>query len=105
GSHLAVPAVRRLAKELGVDLTTVSGTGPDGRVMEADVRAAASPPGLDGGPKPRPSRRKEDAGPAKRLPLRGVRRAIAEHLLDAQRNTAPYTFVEEADFTELVGLR
>jgi pyruvate/2-oxoglutarate dehydrogenase complex dihydrolipoamide acyltransferase (E2) component len=96
---LAVPAVRRLARELGVDLAKISATGPGGRVLESDVRAAAE--------------QRETASPAaasgrtaaRRIPLRGMRRVIAEHLLEGHRNTAPYTFVEEVDFTELVGVR
>jgi pyruvate/2-oxoglutarate dehydrogenase complex dihydrolipoamide acyltransferase (E2) component len=86
----AVPAVRRLAKELGVDLAAVVGTGTGGRVTEQDVRAAVTQP--------------EPAAP-RRVPLRGVRRVIAEHMLQAQRLAAPYTFVEEVDFTDLVSLR
>ncbi|MCC2673029.1 MAG: catalytic domain of component of various dehydrogenase complexe [Armatimonadetes bacterium] len=90
---LAVPAVRRLARELGVDLETIRGTGPGGRVSAADVQSGEAP-------EPVPS-----VGGTKRIPLRGMRRVIAEHLLSSHRNTAPYTFVEEADFTELVRLR
>lgn len=96
---LAVPAVRRLARELGVQIGAVSGSGPGGRVVAEDVRAAA---GLatngasDRGAKPKSVRR---------VPLRGKRRAIADHLLESHRNTAPCTLVEEADFSELVRLR
>jgi pyruvate/2-oxoglutarate dehydrogenase complex dihydrolipoamide acyltransferase (E2) component len=101
GKALAVPAVRRLARELGVDLAAVNGTGPGGRVTESDVRAAAA-----GAPAATPAAAPpETGGPTRRVPLRGMRRVIAEHLLDAHRNTAPYTFVEEVDFTELVRLR
>jgi pyruvate dehydrogenase E2 component (dihydrolipoamide acetyltransferase) len=96
GAPLAVPAVRRLAKEMGVDLATVAGSGPGGRIMEADIRASAGS-GSEVTVSP--------TGAPKRVPLRGMRRVIAEHLLSAQRNTAPYTYVEEVDFTELVRLR
>lgn len=92
---LAVPAVRRLAKELNVDLTLVPGSGPAGRVTEGDVRAAA-------GGAERPASAKSEP---RRVALRGVRRAIAEHLLASHQGTAPYTYVEEIDFTELVSLR
>jgi len=63
----ATPLVRRIAQELGVDLASVTGTGPQGRITENDVRAAASP---------REGRRE---------PLRGVRRLIAEHMSRAHR--------------------
>jgi pyruvate dehydrogenase E2 component (dihydrolipoamide acetyltransferase) len=78
----ATPAVRRLAAELGVDLASLAGDGP---VTEAAVRAAAS-----GG-----------SGGGRREPLRGVRRAIAEHLARAHREVPAVTVVEECDFTHL----
>ena len=77
----ATPAVRRLAAELGVDLAALAGDGP---VTEAAVRAAAG--GTAGG---------------RREPLRGVRRAIAEHLARAHREVPAVTVVEECDFTHL----
>lgn len=92
---LAVPAVRKLAKDLGVDLVAIAGSGPSGRIVEADVRAAA------GGQAAPPPLQRE----VRRIPLRGVRKTIAEHLLKSHRDTAPYTYVEEVDFTELVSLR
>jgi pyruvate dehydrogenase E2 component (dihydrolipoamide acetyltransferase) len=92
---LAVPAVRKLAKDLGVDLAAITGSGPSGRIVEADVSSAA------GGKTPSPQPARE----VRRIPLRGVRKTIADHLLKAHRDTAPYTYVEEVDFTELVSLR
>jgi len=80
----ATPLVRRLAQELGVDLESLSGTGPQGRITEQDVRGAA------GGAEPAEGRRE---------PLRGVRRLIAEHMTRAHREVAPVTWVEEADFS------
>jgi pyruvate/2-oxoglutarate dehydrogenase complex dihydrolipoamide acyltransferase (E2) component len=80
----ATPLVRKVAQELGVDLESVDGTGPHGRITEEDVRRAA-------------------AGPeeGRREPLRGVRRLIAEHMARAHREVPPVTWVEECDFTEL----
>lgn len=99
GRARAVPAVRRLARELGVDLESINGSGSGGRVVADDVRAAAGEaPGT-------PTREPAITGKVRRIPLRGKRRLIAEHLLASHRNTAPYTFVEEVDFTELVRLR
>ncbi len=98
---LAVPAVRKLARELGVDLATVSGSGEGGRISAADVRAATGASTQEGVAA-------ETTGPAttvRRVPLRGMRRVIAQHMLESHLSTAPYTFVEEVDFTELVRLR
>jgi len=77
----ATPLVRRVAQELGVDLSAIEGTGPQGRITEEDVRRAGS-------------------GPAegRRVPLRGVRRLIAEHMTRAHREVPPVTWVEECDF-------
>ena len=80
GRVQATPVVRRIAQELGVDLASVAGSGPGGRITEADVRSAAS-----GG------------GEGRREPLRGVRRVIAEHMTRAHREVPPVTWVEECD--------
>jgi pyruvate dehydrogenase E2 component (dihydrolipoamide acetyltransferase) len=84
GRVAATPLVRRIARELGVDLSAVAGTGPAGRISEEDVRAAAA-----GGAAPAEGRR---------VPLRGIRRAIAEHMARAHREIPPVTWVEECDF-------
>jgi len=95
----AVPAVRRLARELGVTIAELHGSGPGGRVVAQDVRAAVGQGGNGNGD------REARAKTVRRIPLRGKRRVIAEHLLESHRNTAPCTLVEEADFSELVRLR
>jgi pyruvate/2-oxoglutarate dehydrogenase complex dihydrolipoamide acyltransferase (E2) component len=87
GRVQATPLVRRIAAELGVDLATVSGTGPGGRVTEADVRAAT------GRQSPAP------AAEGRRIPVRGIRRRIVDHLTTAHREIPAVTFVEECDFT------
>ena len=83
----ATPLVRRIAAELGVDLGGITGTGPNGRVTEEDVRAAAS-------------RGPSAPEAARRVPLRGVRRQIARHLAAAHREVPAGTVGEECDFTE-----
>ena len=85
----ATPLVRRLAAELGVDLASITGSGPGGRIVEADVRAAADVSGLQPQTPAREGRRE---------PLRGVRRLIAENMTRAHAIPA-VTFVEECDFT------
>ncbi len=79
----ASPVARRVAAELGVDLSTVNGTGPDGRVTETDVRAAAkSPAGAAAGAKHPASAPKAGAGT--RINLSGMRRGIAERLTQSK---------------------
>ena len=82
----ATPLVRKIAQELGIDVGTVPGTGPEGRITEEDVRAAASGTSRDEG---------------RREPLRGVRRVIADHMARAHREVPPVTWVEECDFGRL----
>jgi pyruvate/2-oxoglutarate dehydrogenase complex dihydrolipoamide acyltransferase (E2) component len=91
----ATPLVRRVAQELGVDLESLAGTGPQGRITEEDVRRA-------GGAAPQPL---AGQAHARRQPLRGVRRKIAEHLTRAHREVPAVTVVEECDFTELDRVR
>lgn len=89
----ATPAVRALAKELGVALESVRGTGAGGRITAEDVKAAAT----SAAPTPAASE-----GPEERVPLRGLRRRIAEHMRHSLSTTAQFTFVAECDFTALV---
>jgi pyruvate dehydrogenase E2 component (dihydrolipoamide acetyltransferase) len=82
----ATPLIRRMAQELDVDLGTVEGTGPQGRITEDDVRRAGA-----GGA----------SGEGRREPLRGVRRLVAEHMARAHREVPPVTWVEECDFSNV----
>ncbi|NUT56730.1 MAG: 2-oxo acid dehydrogenase subunit E2 [Thermoleophilia bacterium] len=88
----ATPLVRRVAQELGVDLAQLSGTGPNGRITEDDVRGAAAGELVLDQHKPSEGRRE---------PVRGVRRQIVEHLTRAHAEIPAVTFVEEADFTDV----
>jgi pyruvate dehydrogenase E2 component (dihydrolipoamide acetyltransferase) len=87
----ATPLVRRLAQELGVDLASLSGTGPQGRITEGDVRAAAQ------GARDTSSQASE----GHREPIRGIKRQMFEHLATAHREIPPVTWVEECDFTDV----
>ncbi|HSC72944.1 MAG TPA: dihydrolipoamide acetyltransferase family protein [Gaiellaceae bacterium] len=79
----ATPLVRKVAQELGVDLDSLVGTGPQGRITEQDVRGAATPQ------------------EGRREPLRGVRRLIVEHMSRAHRDVPAMTWVEECDFSKV----
>src|SRR6185503_6168860 len=90
----ATPIVRRIAQEMGVDLAAVTGTGPNGRITEKDVRNAV------GGDFVLQEHKVPQGGPeGRREPVRGVRRQIVEHLTKAHREVPAVTFVEECDFT------
>jgi pyruvate dehydrogenase E2 component (dihydrolipoamide acetyltransferase) len=90
----ATPLVRKVAQGLGIDLATVTGTGPGGRILEEDVRAA----GASGHVQVSDT----ETGPeGTRLPLRGVRRQMFEHLTRAHREIPAVSWVEECDFSDV----
>jgi pyruvate dehydrogenase E2 component (dihydrolipoamide acetyltransferase) len=89
---LAAPFVRKLARELGLRLEDVPGSGPQGRVRVSDVEAAAS---------------KRPAAPADEevVPLRGLRRRIADHMVESVRRAPQVTAMDLFDVTNLVQAR
>jgi Pyruvate/2-oxoglutarate dehydrogenase complex, dihydrolipoamide acyltransferase (E2) component, and related enzymes len=91
---------------MGVDLSRVKGSGPGGQITVADVRAARVGTGADEAfdNQPTPAIATATSGDV-RIPFRGVRRMIAEHMVLTQRQVAQFTYVEEIDCTELVELR
>jgi len=91
----ATPAVRALAKELGVALESLAGTGASGRITADDVKAAA-------GGAPAAAQASTPTADEKRVPLRGLRRKIAEHMRRSLTTAAQFTFVAECDFTAMV---
>lgn len=101
---LATPAVRKLARDLGIDPSQVTGTGPGGRVTEDDVHAVARlhPEGFGG--------RASGAAPAahpleERIPFRGRRRMVAKKMV-LSKSTVPHALlVDEADATEILAMR
>jgi len=103
----ATPAVRQLAKELGVALEGLAGSGPGGAITAADLhKAAGSAPARAGAPAPAVAPKSAaDAPGDQRVPLRGLRRKIAEHMRHSLATAAPFTFVAECDFTDLVAHR
>ncbi|MBK6939792.1 MAG: 2-oxo acid dehydrogenase subunit E2 [Planctomycetes bacterium] len=126
GPILAAPATRKLARELGVDLRTVPGTGPRGRVQREDVQRAT--PGAAPAPRaatptaapapaaaaahrtPPPAPKAPplpigQPGTETRIPLRGLRKKIAEHMALSKRTAAHFTYVEEVEVTDLVKFR
>jgi pyruvate dehydrogenase E2 component (dihydrolipoamide acetyltransferase) len=92
---LATPAVRAYAREAGVDIDTLRGSGPAGSVTMEDVKTAAG----------RGKKAEDVFGPSERVPLKGLRRTIAKNLSFSQKTTAFVTGMDEADITELWELR
>ena len=92
---LATPAIRRLAKQMKIDLVGVKGTGTGGRITREDLNRAQEPVPVSAAA----------AGPTERIPYRGVRRRIGEHMLQASNQAPHFTYVEEVDVTELVRMR
>lgn len=112
---LATPVTRRMAREHGLNLADIPGTGPQGRVTKADVMAALeggarkanvvaeapAAPALVRGEAPRVSAGRAD----ERIPLRGLRKKIAEKMVRSKFTMPHFAFVEELDGTELSALR
>ena len=101
---LATPAVRRVARELGIDINQVPGTGRGGRVTAADVHD------FDGAPtvvaeravvSPLPAPTVDSEGVVERIPIRGIRRTIARALERSVRTAVHFTVTDEADVTAL----
>ncbi len=112
---LAAPATRKLARELGIDLTKVSGSGPHGRVTQEDVQKHAEqavaraqivkPPVAAASPVSISSPVVAGKPLEERIPLRGVRRTIFHQMARSKQTAAHFTFVEECNVTALKGLR
>jgi 2-oxoisovalerate dehydrogenase E2 component (dihydrolipoyl transacylase) len=98
---MASPATRRKAHVAGIDLATVSGSGPGGRISAQDLEAA-----INGGGDTvtRPALRALREG-TEEIKVIGVRRLIAQRMSEAKRNIPHFAYVEEVDVTELEALR
>jgi pyruvate dehydrogenase E2 component (dihydrolipoamide acetyltransferase)/2-oxoisovalerate dehydrogenase E2 component (dihydrolipoyl transacylase) len=102
----AAPSVRQMARKLGVDLTTLRGSGPDGRILLDDLTQELRQRAGEEMPRPRRTEPVKDFGkPGTRIPLQGLRKRIAEHMVKATRTIPHYGYVDECEVTELVRLR
>ncbi len=111
---LATPSVRKYAREKGVDISKVQGTGKNGRITREDIDQFAS----GGQPAASAAEAKQDAAPQttvaaapvgarveERVPLRGVRKVIANAMVKSVYTAPHVTIMDEVDVTELVALR
>ena len=93
GRIMTSPANRRRAREAGIDLANVVGSGPGGRIVREDLASARTAPGED------------VSAETSEIKVIGVRRLIAERMSEAKRNIPHFAYVEEVDVTELEALR
>ena len=100
----AVPSVRRLARELNVDLGKLKGTGIGGRITEQDVRDAKGKSGQAASGL-KVVKKYDMFGYLEHVPLKGIRKATAERMELSRDSTVPVTHMDEADVTELAGIR
>lgn len=104
----ATPKVRRMAKKMGVDIQTVVGSGPSGRIMEEDIQKATEqsiPPKSEKKAAFKIISKYDFYGTLERLPLRGIRRATAKRMVESVSKAAHVCHMDEADVTELVKIR
>lgn len=97
GKALALPKVRKLAKEQGINLATIQGSGPGGRIIETDVSAQKSEAHI--------AKKYDLWGYVERVPVRGLRRTIAQRMTESWQKIPHVTHFDEADVTQLVKLQ
>ncbi len=122
---LATPYTRKLARDLGVDIEKVSGSGPNGRITEEDVRNFGSSGKAAVAPSPTPIAKSSPApatsapaasretgpddfekfGPVRRVEMKGIRRKISDHMLETARQSVMVTHIDEAQVDALIQLR
>ncbi|MDE0205941.1 MAG: dihydrolipoamide acetyltransferase family protein [Candidatus Tectomicrobia bacterium] len=102
GRVLAIPSVRKLARDLGVDLSRITPSGPRGRVRREDVLREA-PQGLES--LRRAAADRDAHGPVQLQPLTALRRTIAKAMVEAATTAVPVTTTDEVDISELLDWR
>ncbi len=100
---LTSPSIRRRAREAGVDLTEIHGSGADGRITPADFDAHVAKPRAKASKSV--AKKTSPGGDIEEVKVIGVRRVIAQRLSEAKRNIPHFAYVEEVDITELESLR
>ncbi len=111
---IASPANRRRAREAGLELATLVGSGPRGRILQSDIAAASARAGGATALRPQPQAPTPSAAPplpglkagaTTEIKVIGLRRLIAERMSEAKRTIPHFAYVEEVDVTELESLR
>ena len=114
GRIMTSPAIRRKAREAGIDLEAIRGSGPQGRILRRDLEAHAARAATSARPSlaavpavaapARGAARRED-GATEEIKVIGVRRLIAQRMSESKRSIPHFAYVEEVDVTELESLR
>jgi len=102
GKVLAAPAVRAFASKKGVDLTGIIGTGRGGRITREDIESIMHPTEIVSPPAVQAA---VSFGEDKEIKIIGLRRKIAEKMVEAVQRAPHFTYVDEVDATELVAMR
>ncbi len=117
GTVMATPATRQIARELGVDISKVRGTGPGGRILPEDVKAfaasgegshAPSPTATSSAAPTAPARKSEPLvfhGPVERAPMSMLRKAVSAKMTQSWTSIPQATHIDAADVTELWAVR
>lgn len=108
GKVLASPAVRKAAVEKSIDLKTITGSGIDGQILISDLPSESKIPEIVESPRPTGiiSQKKYDQyGYVERIPMKGVRKVIAQNMIDSLSRTAQVTAMEDIDVTKLWDLK
>lgn len=113
GATRASPVAKKIAEEHGIDLSAITPTGPDGRIVREDVERAIAArqaaPAPVAAPAPAPASASAEIVDGKRvaatIPIKGMRRAIAEHMHRSLQVAAQLTYIGEADMSGTVALR
>lgn len=102
----AAPSVRQLARKLGIDLSTVHGSGPEGRILIDDLTTRLQAAGTSPAARERRTEVVADYGkPGTRIKMQGLRRTISQRMVQSKRVIPHYSYVDECDVTDLVRLR
>ena len=99
----ASPVARRMARQLGVEIATIEGTGTRGRITKADVTAAAN--GATAAPAPAPTRADSGRGTTERVELTRLQATVARRMVQAKAEAPEFLLTVDVDMTEAVELR
>jgi pyruvate dehydrogenase E2 component (dihydrolipoamide acetyltransferase) len=111
GKVIAAPAIRKLARDLKVDLAEIQGSGPDGRIVKKDLEQAkpkikeATIPEMVPQQTITVKRKYDNYGYIEHIPLKGIRKTIAENMIKSQTEAAQVTAMEDIDVSKLWNLR